>query len=260
MPELGKNTVHILFTISLLLTLMKGVDLTLRPHQQKWLQDKLETLTLKLNYANVFKWYSKNLSSLMIKFTGVLSLLIVASFLHEAVNRIFATTIASNFILFLSTFGLAIFINFRTKPIQVGSFNYIGGKDVRENNKNYSLAMYTKRSLRVLLSYLRMISLILGLYYFGIYALDKFYLKQNLPVFLFSLISSFPVTIDFLGILISLLLILLLSGIVGILHLLLRLIEAICWRIVEYNKGALAAINVIITVVLGVTELYLKSA
>lgn len=260
MTELSKNTIHILFTLSLLLTLMKGADLLLRPHQQKWLQNKLETLTLKLNYSNIYKWYSKNLSSLMIKSLGAFSLLIAASFLHEAVNRIFTTTIASNFILFLSTVGLAIFINFRTKPIQISSFDYIDGKDLREKNEKYPLSSYIKRSCRVILSYLLMITLILVIYYVGIYALDKFYLKQNLPVFLFSLISSLPVTLDFFGILITLFLILLLSGIVGILHFLLRIIESICWRIVEYNKGAFAAINIIITVSLGVVELYFKPA
>lgn len=256
---MGSTTIHILFTVSLLLTLMKGADLILRSHQQKWLQDKLETLTLRLNYINVFEWYSKNLSFVLIRLMGVLALLFASSFLNYPLSRLFSITIGSNFILFLSSLGLAFFLNFRTKQIQVDSFNYLDGKDLSEKKENYPLFKYISRSLELLKSYILMIFVLIMTCSIGIYFLDKYYLKQNLPVFIFSLIPTLPIILDFAGILITLLLILIFSGIIIVLHILMRLIESICWRIVEYNKGAFAAINIIITVCLGAVELYLKN-
>jgi hypothetical protein len=41
-------------------------------------------------------------------------------------------------------------------------------------------------------------------------------------------------------------------------HVLLRLLEAIAWRVVEYQKGAWAAVVAIATVILGMIDLYLK--
>ena len=238
---------------------MKGADLLLRNHQQKWLQDKLEMLTLKLNYSSLFRWYAKNLNSFMIRVVGLVSLVLIVLFLHNALNVIFETAIKSNYILFLLTLGIAIFINFRSKPFQINSFEYLAGKDIKENKKQYSLILFFKRCIRVLLIYFVVIAFVLLLYQLVISLFDKYYLQQNLPVFIFSLISVIPISLDFLGILISLVIVLILSITVAIFHFLLWILEEICWRIIEYNKGAFAAINVIITIILGVVEVYLKT-
>jgi len=52
--------------------------------------------------------------------------------------------------------------------------------------------------------------------------------------------------------------ILLLSLFFLIIELLLKVVRAISWRIAEYNKGAFAAIILILTIALGTIELYLK--
>src|SRR6266850_7536554 len=54
-----ERTVEILLVIGLLVNLLKGADLILRPHQQKWLQDKFETLVLWFDYAKPIDWFIK---------------------------------------------------------------------------------------------------------------------------------------------------------------------------------------------------------
>jgi hypothetical protein len=53
-----QRTVEILLVIGILVNLIKGADLILRPHQQKWLQNKFESLALWLDYAKPPKWYT----------------------------------------------------------------------------------------------------------------------------------------------------------------------------------------------------------
>ena len=46
-------TVEILLIVGILVNLIKGADLILRPHQQKLVQDRIETLALWLDYKSV---------------------------------------------------------------------------------------------------------------------------------------------------------------------------------------------------------------
>ena len=251
---LEKNYIHIVFVISLLLTLMKGADLLLRPHQQKWLQEKLEIVTLKLTYTNFFRWYSEHLNSWMLKFVGLFSLILVTSILHDPFLTILSTALKNNGLLFISAIGLSTAFALRMRSTHKSSLEYIEGKDT----ENVSLMTFLKRSLEVLRGFFILIFLAFIFYFAAFYSIDKFILKENLPIFIYSIICITPVSINGLGIFFSLLIVLLLTCIVGLLHFLLKAIEAACWRIVEYNKGAFAAINIVITVGLGIAELCLK--
>ena len=46
-----RTIIELLLVAGIFVNLIKGGELLLRPHQQKWLQDKLVTLTLKLDYT-----------------------------------------------------------------------------------------------------------------------------------------------------------------------------------------------------------------
>ena len=47
--------------------------------------------------------------------------------------------------------------------------------------------------------------------------------------------------------------------VVTVLELMLKFVRAIAWRIIEYNKGAYAALTLITTIILGIVDLYLKT-
>jgi hypothetical protein len=54
-----ERAVDILFITGVLINFIKGADLILRPHQQKWLQKKFESITLWLEYFKPLAWLSK---------------------------------------------------------------------------------------------------------------------------------------------------------------------------------------------------------
>ena len=237
---------------------MKGADLILRPHQQKWLQEALETWTLKLNYLNVLKWFSRHVNKTFISVFGLLTLIIAFSFLHTILISSFQKTFQSEPLLFLGTAILSIFFAKRFKRTKLESFKYLDGNDFKEENKEYKLKIFFYRIVRVMFSFFLITALFFFLYSLIIYFLDKFLLKENLNEYLFGLWYISPLLIDLLGILILFLSMIILTLFIFLLHIIIKFIEQVCWRIVEYNKGAFSAINLIITVVLGIIELFLK--
>ena len=54
-----QRTIEILLVIGVLVNLIKGSELVLRPHQEKWLQNKFETLVLWFEYARPIDWLAK---------------------------------------------------------------------------------------------------------------------------------------------------------------------------------------------------------
>jgi hypothetical protein len=53
------RALQILLVAGILVNLIKGGELLLRPYQQKWLQDKCDTLALRLDYTKPLEWYLK---------------------------------------------------------------------------------------------------------------------------------------------------------------------------------------------------------
>src|SRR3982751_2046420 len=59
-----QRTVELLLGIGILLNLCKGADLILRPHQQKWIQEKTNQLAKRLDYTTShFGWYFNQMSA-----------------------------------------------------------------------------------------------------------------------------------------------------------------------------------------------------
>jgi hypothetical protein len=254
-----ENTIQILFVISFLITLMKGADLILRPHQQKFLQSKLETITLWFDYTNLFKWFLQNFRSFFIQVIGLLALIIVVSSLHTPAVEILKELFIIEPLLFISTFGLSIFLNYRFKPIAKESYEYLRGKSFESTVRDYSLLDYFKRSIIVLFRFSIALLVMLIIYCVGTFLFDKFYLHSDIPIIPFGLFSILPIAIDFISILVTLFLILIITLFVILLHIILKVFKSILWRIVEYNKGAFAAINLIITVSLGILAFLMES-
>src|SRR2546423_4654285 len=52
-----QRTIDILFVVGILVNLVKGADLILRPHQQKWLQDRWVSMTQRLDNIKPMDWF-----------------------------------------------------------------------------------------------------------------------------------------------------------------------------------------------------------
>jgi hypothetical protein len=52
-----KYVLQILLVVGVFINLVKGADLILRPHQQKWLQEQFESLALWLDYTRPLRFY-----------------------------------------------------------------------------------------------------------------------------------------------------------------------------------------------------------
>jgi len=251
---MDKNYTCILVAINLLLISIRVADLLLPRRLKKWLEGKFDTLTLKLSYISFFRWYSKLVNIWLLKFVGIFSLILVTSILHDSFLRVVSTALNTNPILFLGALGLSTAFALRMKGTHKSSLEYLEGKGV----ENFSLMVFIVRSLKVLKGFFILIVFAFVFYSASFYFIDKFIIKENLPIFIYTIICITPVSINGLGIFISLFIVLLLTFVIGIFHYLLVGVRWICWKIVSYDKGLFAAIIIVITVVLVILEICLK--
>src|SRR6266849_1756696 len=63
--------------VGILINLLKGADLLLRPNQQKWIQSKFESITLGLDDLRPIQWYSKLRQAFVVEIIYMLTALIV---------------------------------------------------------------------------------------------------------------------------------------------------------------------------------------
>jgi hypothetical protein len=249
-----QRTVEILLVIGVLVNLVKGADLLLRPHQQKWLQEKVETTTLWLTYLKPLRFYktlSKRNSQIVIAviasaYYGFLILQLAV--IHEAV-----VTSSIKFFVFPSP-GNKLFGDLFLKVVVLGfgigtiQFAFPAIRWLLEGTRfQYFLLKFSLFVFLLLITFGIAIAL---------NAIDSPILKQlilNALILctLFLLVSLLLVLSAGVTVIIYSILLLLLEG-------LLILLRGIAWRIAEYNKGAFAAIIVIITITLGITEVYLR--
>lgn len=256
------RTVEILLIIGILVNIIKGAELILRPHQQRWLQANFETLVLWFDYTKPFDWFIK----------------------REGAKKIYRPEYAA---IFPFCIGMGIVFNVITRfgwywwvILIILFFIYLTVNDVRGLNPGE----YSEDNIPALLSAkveFRLIGWLFGsrsvrqqfirhliVITAGTIAFFLYYTIQHMipvqrnviPIVLVSLIwglLSLPIiAIVMFGILSLSMLIF--SFLCLIIELLLRIIRGVAWRIAEYHKGAFAAIILIITVALGLTEFYLN--
>lgn len=280
-----QRTVEILLVIGILVNLIKGADLILRPHQQKWVQDKFESLVLWFDYTKPFDWYKSNSGAR--ETYGLILSVIPAIF-------IFRFALPKNYPSLVLIIFVSAIILLARHPTAPQNNNEEAIKDYEENfYKTVSTPEEHKEPIRKAEARLArwlfscnttgqylirpfLLTCIGGtafsLVYGFIHLADTSYrymasvinpgwgwLKYSL-IFLILLIC-FRVIRYFAGFVFLgfvCLCIFIFTLILITTEALLKIARGITWRIVEYNKGAFAAIILIATIALGVTEFYLK--
>lgn len=264
------RAIEVLLIIGILINLIKGADLILRPYQQKRIQDKFETWVLWFDYTKPFDWYMDKdrveklfwIQYVLITPT-ILSLLLLLPFIIAFGWKLWKLlTVVSLITLayLIYTIASAFSALKRGKPLSrtPGHILYLipvpmlelrltnwlfGGRTYKQHLSRHLTVVAIAFTLAILYFTLRRI-LLLSMLNLDVTFWVSFMLDFYINVFLvFSLTSLF---------------ILFLSLFFFIMELLLKVVRAIFWRIVEYNKGAFAAITLLITVVLGLAEFYLK--
>jgi hypothetical protein len=240
---------------------MKGADFFIPQSIQKKVQNKLDVFTLKLHYTNIFPWFTKHISLLMLFIVGLVAFIFISLILHFFSSYIYSeATIAG---IFVSGVGLliasTISIFFGTRDVFKRNFEYFVGKDFNKKKNHYSFNLFIKRTVSILKHFSIWLLLALFVVFIVIYCLNKGILYQDAPILVCLMALAFPFAIEFLGCFLCLIIIVgLLPLIFLLLQSIIRITLSICWKIVDYNKGAFAAINIILTVLLGLAELYLK--
>ncbi|MGC2237980.1 MAG: hypothetical protein WA584_17605 [Pyrinomonadaceae bacterium] len=275
-------TVEILLVIGIFVNFVKGAELILRPHQQKWLQEKSDWLALYLDYTRPIKWYNNEITKKktfsIIYLVIILTLMVSALFSEIAPLYIKLLVIAFLLLLIFTVFleGLSFFD--RTyKPATPVSDIFTSPKRERMLHRlemerrlftwvingtdfiNHLLKMFLlviSTSLLIVAIYFSFNILFnlsdtyrhfvtIGMVIFVI-LIYEFQFAKNCGYYLF--IFIFAGITSFIALIVCFFLI--------IAEFMLAVIRAIVWRIAEYNKGAFAALILIITAILGVTEFY----
>jgi len=301
------KVVGTLFVVGLLINTLKGADLILRPHQQRWLQDKLDSLTLRLEYTRPLQWYAR---------VAGLKVQIVLTALSATLQVTLLLTIASFYgrvpwwaILIMLVFvPLITFSMFQDEAFNWYDKRHYSPEELRQLERlsgNYSdryrhgrlssgeqrryirqqirnlrkwvfggstIFQYFTRPLLIIVlaltCYAALYAAFTYLHWFQdlhksgrsfsriklgfILALALLALQVMKPQFVI------PALIDF-GVLAILSCVVLLSSLILlVLEMLLKIVRGLVWRVVEYNKGAFAAIVLILTILLGVIESYVK--
>lgn len=256
-----QRTVDILLVIGILVNLIKGADLVLRPHQQKWLQKKFESLALWLDYTKPLKWYMslvhKKVYSVLF-FTApfiVIALPLAPSIVKSGIAPLWwgvfvvVFGIIATIVTIASAFGISNLeddLPSERPPfydvLSLGQYWLINSDSFAQQLLRHLLVVATSVGLWLIISSTKT----------NIFGKGGFLIEiLNGIVFLtFCFITWGFAASSFLIIIFVLILL--------AAEVMLKFFRGLVWRIVEYNKGAFAAIVLIVTIVLGVTEFYLK--
>lgn len=252
----SSGLINIVFIAGVAISFIKGFDLILKPSQHKWLQDKMETITLKLAMFRPFQVYAKIVKLIYLQIVSFIVTILLFS-LYQPIAHTLAKA-AGDLSIFLIPCAVVAYLTYRRANQHVKSAieDIARGNDVRSP----SLATFTLRVAKHTSIMLGVFVLLFGgwfyilyfvLYWFGISAT---YSTVNLISL--SLVISFPWVFACVTLLLPGLVVITFGGIQAIANALLVATQWLCWRIVEYNKGVFAAIVLIFTVCLGILELY----
>ncbi|MGH9948806.1 MAG: hypothetical protein ACRD6X_16655 [Pyrinomonadaceae bacterium] len=246
-----QRTVEILLIIGVLINLIKGAELILRPHQEKWLQDRFETLVLWLEYVRPVNWFAER----EVAVYRTVFVLLITPMLAGTIVLIINPKNAS-------WWSLTLIILISIVMALEAAINTIKSENRFERWLFKNLPLRQRLGRHIIIG-----TLVLTLVFlFWIIFIDEpVAVKQSHnPAsfsFLITLAEGIGISVFYLFIIMGLpsLAIVLISLLFSITELLLKFIRGISWRMVEYNKGVFAAIILLVTVALGVADIYLKS-
>jgi len=241
--ELMKTPVVILFIIGTLINLLKGADLLLRPHQKKKVQERAETLTLWAEETKPVEWYAKLTSpkAQFILLTTVAAVITIPLF----AAIFFIRDMSGIFLFFIPVFTVVSML-FLSRPAMKGTKWLFGDGSFPSSRKK------VVSILGPLFGWLYIISLLIRF----VMWIDKNFERSTSTII--SLIGiglicvTLPIYILFVILCLLWLSLMIFHFSLVALEYTLKIFRAVAWRIVEYDKGAYAALVLIATIILGV--------
>lgn len=273
-----QRTVEIFLVLGILINLVKGADLLLRPHQQKWLQAKCDTLALWLDYSRPVQWYMQPIVKLKIFWLSATALIVADCILSIIAWHIPVSKWPA--VISLGIFGSVSMFMWLNRVLNEGDKTNssskpsnrwaVYGKNLEKNlvvwllKSTTIIGLLARQSLLAVAGFISL-PLLLCIPALAIIAISPhwsgwisglaggtllivIYYRRRI----YAVLKAFGNVgvVSFFNLIFSLLLV------IG--ELILKLLRGIMWRVADYNKGAFAAIVLIITIALGVTEFYLK--
>lgn len=262
-----------LLILGIVINLIKGADLLLRPHQQKWLQERCDTLALWLDFTRPIQWYMKPgvgrrvfaISGSVMVTVGTLVVVFTWNLPQALKPIILLLGVSSSFRAFFKTYEPD---EEKTEKNPWRAKRYVLERRLREWSWNGSNVI--SRLLRQLI--LTVVGILCMLIVLSIPIIVLILAPKHGPRLEWRLIA-FPVFVFILArYRHEIVLILFSVGNVGPIamftfaftvglvtgELTLKFLRAFMWRVAEYNKGALAAILLVATTALGVVDTYLR--
>jgi hypothetical protein len=237
-----KTTIVILFIIGTLANLLKGADLLLRPHQKKKIQERAETLTLWAEETKPVEWYAKLTSP---KAQFVLLTTIAAITTAPLLASIFFIRDISGIFVLISPILTIVSMLFLSRPTLKGTKWLFGDGSFSSSRKKVVSILGPIVGWFFLLSYV--IKFVIWM--------DKNFERSEPTVISFIGIGLIcvvtPLLILFIVLSILWLSLMFFRFSLVILEYTLKIFRAIAWRIVEYDRGAYAALVLIATIILG---------
>ena len=238
----GKHFLDIALVIALMVQATKLSDLVFSPNQKKAVQNKVENWTLYLESINPEKYFllffqkkfSRILTVVLIFISSATISYIETKFIHAYYNH--------DHVIGYLTYVLAFFF----QSLFAIRFFQMYGYKILEWMLNSNFLGFFKR-------YSSVFTFVIITYFI------HNYLNSDLGsvlemILVYSGIIIVAYILFFYGFLV-----ICFKIIIKILLVLLIFFKWLLWRIVEYNKGAIEAITLLITVVLGVAEVIIKS-
>lgn len=266
---------HALFILAVLINLIKGAELALRPHQEKWLKSKLETLALWLDYTRPIEWYMRPENTRAVYLLSHSIVLFTGSFLFlRSINY----SSHGTFSIILHSLGLTMVLSMFRLGYELRTDKDKTRFQIEQEQRERELREWMWRHPTILNYLIRQLILSIA----GVTVIVA--LIAFIPILLiiwvkvqrtaFAPIQLLLFTIVCLAVVYRkmILLVVLPLGNIGILatfnfvltiliiitEVTLKLLRGFVWRVVEYNRGPVAAFTLAITVLLGIAEAYFK--
>ena len=246
------------FFFALMVQLTKGVDLLLRPHQQLWVRNTTDAITLWLHYRDPLSWYSERVSKRVVAAVDLVILLLWSRHLAFVSRPKLEGTLEGSALPFSGPARLVLLIVVVVAGV-VAMRALFNQRIRRWLYASHSFRSFIVRYAILVGSY---IALVLSVLFLLARPMWRLYVGGHVP-FDVALLILLP--FGCLGALVQV------QVITGFVVLILRLLiflakflvvalEAFMWRVVEYNKGPWAALTLAATIVITVAECLWKGA
>jgi hypothetical protein len=253
------TVVDVLTALGVLLNLTKGAELLLRPHQERWLKDRIETITLWLSYLRPLNYYKRIVSP------GVILALVLAFGLtmypvfHPFLLRLWVITEHTDPVVYFS--GLILmFITFASyRKLNTPLFYLVSGKYNKDHGLPFGLRDLTAAYAKVCLTLGCFSCMFIGLQYLALSLYVHRAVRRDASILGSTLVAQFALLYDIAAysfvvgiILVATLTFVLAQGVI-------LALRGLAWRITEFNKGPVAAVSIVVTVLCGLLDAYLRT-